>query len=144
MPLYHRFSLKRTRSLLWRHNGRVSVSITSLTIVYSTVYSDADERKHQSSASLAFVRGIHRTKGQWRGKCFHLMTPSWYNSLRPSDAYVSQNYAIVSSDTGLSLVRRQVSIWTKVGLLLIGTWQKIRCRAVIWTSDLLFLYCHWE
>ena len=34
--------------------------ITSLTIVYSTVYSGADHRKHQSSASLAFVRGIHR------------------------------------------------------------------------------------
>ena len=34
--------------------------ITSLTIVYSTGYSDADQRKHQSSASLAFVRGIHR------------------------------------------------------------------------------------
>ena len=32
----------------------------SLTIVYSTVYSGADQRKHQSSASLAFVRGIHR------------------------------------------------------------------------------------
>ena len=32
--------------------------ITSLTIVYSTVYSDADQRKHQSSASLAFVRRI--------------------------------------------------------------------------------------
>ena len=28
--------------------------ITSLTIVYSTVYSDADQRKYQSSASLAF------------------------------------------------------------------------------------------
>ena len=34
--------------------------ITSLTIVNSTVYSGADQRKHQSSASLAFVRGIHR------------------------------------------------------------------------------------
>ena len=34
--------------------------ITSLTIVYSTVYSGADQRKHQSSASLAFVQGIHR------------------------------------------------------------------------------------
>ena len=34
--------------------------ITSLTIVYSTIYSDADQRKHQSSASLAFVREIHR------------------------------------------------------------------------------------
>ena len=34
--------------------------ITSLTIVYSAVYSGADQRIHQSSASLAFVRGIHR------------------------------------------------------------------------------------
>ena len=34
--------------------------ITSLTIVYSSVYSGADQRKHQSSASLAFARGIHR------------------------------------------------------------------------------------
>ena len=34
--------------------------ITSPTIVCSTVYSGADPRKHQSSASLAFVRGIHR------------------------------------------------------------------------------------
>ena len=56
--------------------------VTSLTVVYSTVYSDADQRKHQSSASLAFVWGIHRdrwiprTKGQLRGKCFHLMTSS--------------------------------------------------------------------
>ena len=32
--------------------------INSLTIVYSTLYSGADQRKHQSSASLAFVRGI--------------------------------------------------------------------------------------
>ena len=47
------------------HYGDVIMSvmtsqITSLTIVYSTVYSGADQRKHQSSASLAFVRGIHR------------------------------------------------------------------------------------
>ena len=34
--------------------------ITSLTIVYSTVYSGVDQGKHQSSASLAFVWGIHR------------------------------------------------------------------------------------
>ena len=34
--------------------------ITSLTSVYSTIYSGADQRKHQSSASLAFVWGIHR------------------------------------------------------------------------------------
>ena len=40
--------------------GAIASLITSLTIVYSTGYSDADQRKHQSSASLAFVWGIHR------------------------------------------------------------------------------------
>ena len=50
--------------------------ITSLTIVYSGVYWGANQRKHQSSASLAFVRGIHRTpvnspyKGQVTRKMF--------------------------------------------------------------------------
>ena len=34
--------------------------ITSLTIVYSTIHSGEDQRKHQSPASLAFVRRIHR------------------------------------------------------------------------------------
>ena len=77
---------------IWLHNScthyadvimtTMESQITSLTVVYSTVYSDADQRKHQSSASLAFVWGIHRdrwiprTKGQLRGKCFHLMTSS--------------------------------------------------------------------
>ena len=40
--------------------GTVASQITNLTIVYSTVYSGEDQRKHQSSASLAFVWGIHR------------------------------------------------------------------------------------
>ena len=40
--------------------GTMVSQITSLMIVYSTFYSGADHRKHQSSASLAFVRGIHR------------------------------------------------------------------------------------
>ena len=59
--------------------------ITSLTVVCSAVYSDADQRKHQSSASLAFVWGIHRdrwiphTKSQLRGKCYHLMTSSCFS-----------------------------------------------------------------
>ena len=40
--------------------GAMTSQIISLTIVCSTVYSGADQRKHQSSASLAFVWGIHR------------------------------------------------------------------------------------
>ena len=47
------------------HNNEVIMGttvsqITSLTIVYSIVYSCTDQRKYQSSASLVFVRGIHR------------------------------------------------------------------------------------
>ena len=63
--------------------GTIPSQITSLTIVYSTVYSGADQRKHQSSVSLAFVRRIHRGpvnfphKRPVTRKYFHLMTSSW-------------------------------------------------------------------
>ena len=63
--------------------GTIASQITSLTIVYSTVYSGADQSKHQSSASLAFVWRIHRgpvnSPHKWPAtrKCFHLMTSSW-------------------------------------------------------------------
>ena len=40
--------------------GAIASQITSLAIVFSTVCLDTDQRKHKSSASLAFVRGIHR------------------------------------------------------------------------------------
>ena len=40
--------------------GSIASQITGLTIVYLSVYSGADQRKHQSSVSLAFVRGIRR------------------------------------------------------------------------------------
>ena len=67
--------------------GTMASQITSLTIVYSTVCLGADQRKHQSSASLAFVMGIHRWsvtsphKGPVTRKCFHLMTSSCYKRL---------------------------------------------------------------
>ena len=54
----------RSRHLLQHYNdvimGAIASQITSLTIVCSVVYSDEDQGKHQSSASLAFVWGIHR------------------------------------------------------------------------------------
>ena len=73
--------------------GAMASQITSLTIVYSTVYSVADQIKHQSSAALAFVRGIHRwqlnSPHKWTAlrkmfpfddvimtKCINL--PNWY------------------------------------------------------------------
>ena len=62
--------------------GTIASQITSLAIVYSIVYSSADQRKHQSTASLAFVWGFHRgpvnSPHKWpvMRKCFHLMTSS--------------------------------------------------------------------
>ena len=52
-------------AVVWFHYsnvimGTIASQITSFTIVYSTVYTDADQRKHQRSASLTFVRVIHR------------------------------------------------------------------------------------
>ena len=48
----------------WHYNdvimGEMVSQIANLMIVYSTNYSGTDQRKHQSSTSLAFVRGIHR------------------------------------------------------------------------------------
>ena len=60
------------------HYGDVIMSamatqITSLTIVYITVYSGTDQRKHQSSALLAFVRGIH----QWPANSPHKRPVTW-------------------------------------------------------------------
>ena len=60
--------------------GAMASQITSLTIVCSNVCSGADQRKYQSSASLAFVWGIHQwpvnfpNKWPVTRKCFHLMT----------------------------------------------------------------------
>ena len=47
--------------------GALASQIISLSIVCSTVCSGPDQRKHKSSASLAFVRGIHR----WPVNSFH-------------------------------------------------------------------------
>ena len=45
--------------------GAIASQITSLTIVYLTVYSGADQSKHQSSASLAFVWGPSNSPHKW-------------------------------------------------------------------------------
>ena len=52
----------RLTGIVMQHNsdvimGAMASQITSVTIVYSTVYSGTDQRKHQNSASLVFVTG---------------------------------------------------------------------------------------
>ena len=51
--------------------------ITSLMIVYASIYSGADEINHQSSAFLAFVRGIHRWSANFphKGPTLRKMSP---------------------------------------------------------------------
>ena len=65
--------------------------IISFTIAYSTVYLGADQRKHIKAlrhwplwAEFTGDRWIPRTKGQLRGKCFHLMTSSWSARIQSS------------------------------------------------------------
>ena len=79
--------------------------VTGVLIIYPNVSSGVDQRKHKSSASLAFVRGIHRwlgislTKGQWREICFHLMTSSWHHVLKDA-----KNTFVVSCNNLLWIV----------------------------------------
>ena len=79
------WNMRAVLSLHWRRNDHDGVSNHQPPgCLLNRFFSDADQRKHQSSASLAFVWGIHRdrwiprTKGQLRGKCFHLMTSSCF------------------------------------------------------------------
>ena len=53
--------------------GTMASQTTSVTIVYWTVYSGTDQRKHQSSASLAFVWGINR----WPANTPHKRPVTW-------------------------------------------------------------------
>ena len=50
-------------SILWHYSdvimGAMASRITGVSIFYSTLCLGVDPRKHQSSASVAFVRGIH-------------------------------------------------------------------------------------
>ena len=53
--------------------GKTASQITSLTIDYSSVHSGPDQRKHQSSASLAFVREIQ----WWPVNSQHKWSVTW-------------------------------------------------------------------
>ena len=66
--------------------GVMASQITGDSIVYTTVWTSTDRRKHQSSVSLAFVRGIHRWQAQaasneekvsiwWRHRVIFLQNP---------------------------------------------------------------------
>ena len=108
--------------------GTMASLITSLTSVYSTVYSDADQRKHQSSASLAFVWGIHRgpVNSPHKWPVTRKMLP--FDDVimhRDRVTYICiSKLTIIGSDNGLSSGRYQAIIWSNCGILLIGPLRK--------------------
>ena len=93
------FSCVHTEFLLIHYNdviiSMMASQITSLTIVYSTFFSGTDQRKTQSYALLAFVRGIHwwpvnfQHKGPVMRKMFPLDDISciWYSLVLRSPVY---------------------------------------------------------
>ena len=111
--------------------GAIASQITSLTIVYSTVYSDADQREYQSSASLAFVRGIHRgsvnSPHKWPVTRSRL-TPVWGPHLlggpnllgdthRPEPGTVSQ-ISPTFTDILMASFKKHNSDWLRLGNVL--------------------------
>ena len=117
------FSVSLTCARITHYNdimmSAMVCQIASLTIVYPTVYSGADQRKHQSSASLAFVCGeftgdrwIPRTNGQWRGKCFHLMTSSRKRGMEHIGSFDNKSsFFTLFEITSVSQIHLVISWW---------------------------------
>ena len=72
--------------------------ITGVSLVYSTVCSGADQRKHQSSASLAFVRGIHRwpVNSPHKGPVTRKMFPFWWRHHDISNNHDNLNWSLLT------------------------------------------------
>ena len=85
--------------------------ITSLTIVYSNVYSGEDQRKHQSSVSLAIVRGIHR----WLVNSPHKGPVTW--KMFPFDDVIMfwgkySHFQCTWTQMGYICISSQCPVWT--------------------------------
>ena len=89
--------------------------ITSLTIVFSTVSSDADQRNHQSSASLAFVWGIHRglVNSPHKWPVTRKMFP--FDDVIMKQAHLSDNLLYNKSDYVKSPLHESIAVttWTE-------------------------------
>ena len=97
----------------------IASQITSLTVVYSTIYSDADQRKHQSSASLDFVWGIHRGpvnslhKGSVTRKMFPfddviMYTPCPIKDTLPGQQSLPDNLSMRGQSRGTSFLMNSI------------------------------------
>ena len=108
--------------------GAMASQITSLAIVYSNIYSGADQRKHQSPASLALVRGIH----QWTWPVMRKMFP--FDDVIMSKAVYERNHIISER----LLTHLPLDEMTAIS-------QRIFSDAFSWTkSFVLWLEFHWS
>ena len=103
--------------------GAMASEITSLAIVYSNVHSDADQRKHQSSALLAFVRGIHRgpVNSTHKGPITRKMFP-FDDVIMQKPHYTMTNYYSISSNFN------KISVTTTSHGPLLLTWINVNPR----------------
>ena len=80
-----------SRALEWRHNGRDGVLnhprsrlFTKPFVQAQNIESTKAPRHWPLCGGFTGDRWILLTKGQWRGKCFHLMTSSRHAQLHPN------------------------------------------------------------
>ena len=106
--------------------GAIASQMTSLTIVYSTVHSDADHRKHESSASLEFVRGIHRgpVNSPHKWPVTRKMFP-FDDVIMP---YVAVSLLLITASY------ENVQIWNNFGTWRQYNWFLLNLRLNSWTS----------
>ena len=119
--------------------GAIASQITSLTIALFTVYSGADQRKHQSSVSLAFVRGIHR----WPVNSPHKWPVT--RKMLPFDDVIMSELGLYFFMQWLSAWLNQAIIWSHTDLLLFGHWgtnlrENWKQNTIIFLSERIFEY----
>ena len=121
--LYHEFPMNSWHLFTPHYNDVImdamASQITSLTIVYSTMYSGADQRKQLwSSAPLVFVWGIHWSpvnsphRSPVTRKCFHLMTSLW----KKTEIFHDINFVITGDTGGCRYDNLRCRQWRKVSL----------------------------
>ena len=135
--------------------GAMSSQMTSLAIVYSIIHSGADQRKHQSSASLAFVCGEF-TGGRWiprtKASDAENASVSWRHHV-----VTVRGTSMLGKTWGQSLPARgpkhSLTHWGRVTHICVRKLAIIcsdnglsagRCQAIIWTNAGILSIGPWE
>ena len=101
--------------------GVMASRITGVLIVFSTVCSSADQKKHQSSASLAFARGIHRwpVDSPCKGPVTRKMFP--FGDAKMGKRNLSRMY-MFSNNISQGCCRPRLCCWSCVALRVPRSW----------------------